>query len=195
MIRDFLTLLYGVALALGLGVASVVWATNRLPMLGQLEIQGWSANPAVGSANPDPYSQAFFARSGGLPLAAAEGLTFTRHKDDAGETLEARCSYLVKGGTPSARRWTLLVLRGGRPYSATDAVMPAAAHSRGILRLPDGSFEIRIAPSPQPGNWINAGATGPFTLALSLYDTAIASDTGLSELRMPAVSKLECAGG
>ena len=71
MIRELSTLLYGVALALVLGIGSAVWATGHYPLFGELEINGWNANPGVGADSPDPYSQAYFARSGGLPLAAA----------------------------------------------------------------------------------------------------------------------------
>ena len=147
MIRDLFTLLYGICLALGLGIGSAVWATNQLPALGELDIGGWSANPGIGGSNPDPYSQAYFSRSGGLPLAAAEGLTFLRRADDGGEPLVAECSYVMRGNTPGARRWTLQVLHDGLPYSAGED-LPVSAHSRGILRDANGAFEIAIAPFP-----------------------------------------------
>jgi hypothetical protein len=160
-----------------------------------MDIDGWLANPGIGGSNPDPYSQAYFSRSGGLPLAAAEGLAFRRHTDDAGEPLDGGCSYLVKGNTPNARRWTLQVLRDDLPISPADDSIPVSAHSHGILRGPDGEFEIRIAPLPQPGNWIHAGLSGKFSLELSLYDTSVASNTGLSELHMPSVTRLGCING
>ncbi|GAB4361090.1 MAG: DUF1214 domain-containing protein [Oricola sp.] len=195
MIRDLLALIYGTALALGLGVGSAIWATDRLPALGAMNIDGWSANPGIGESNPDPYSRAYFSRSGGLPLAAAEGLTFIRRADDNGDALDATCVYAVTGETPSARRWTLQVLRNGLPYAVDDPAIPVSTHSRGILRRQDGSFDIRIGRLPQPGNWLYAGPSGPFALSLSLYDTAVASDTGLTKLSMPAIRKLECARG
>lgn len=195
MIRDLSTLLFGAAVALLLGIVSAVWATARYPLLGELEINGWNANPSVGANSPDPYSQAFFARSGGLPLAAAEGLAFVRGSDDDGDALNARCTYAVEGDTPGARLWTLTVLRDGEPVQPPETGIPVTLHSGAILRFRDGDFDIRIAPLPQPGNWLYAGASGPFQLALSLYDTSIASDTGLSDLRMPAISKLGCVNG
>jgi hypothetical protein len=195
MIRDLFTLLYGVCLALGLGIGSAIWATDRPPVLGELVIGGWAANPGIGGDNPDPYSQAYFSRSGGLPLAAAEGLAFTRRADDGGDMLDAACSYLVEGSTPNARRWTLQVLRDGLPYSTTEEGVPVSAHSLGVLREHGGTFAIRIAAVPQPGNWVYAGPSGAFSLVLSLYDTSVANNTGLNELRMPAVTKLGCANG
>ncbi len=195
MIRDLLTMLYGVALALGLGIASAVWATNQLPLLGVMDIDGWTANPAIGGDHPDPYSQAYFSRSGGLPLAASEGLTFIRRADDAGEPFDAGCVYDIVGETPNARRWTLEVLRHGFPYSIEAPGIPVGLYSRNIVRFRDGTFRIRVAPRPQPGNWIYAGSSGPFALSLSLYDTSVASDTGLSDLRMPKVTRAGCIHG
>ncbi|MAS03252.1 MAG: DUF1214 domain-containing protein [Ahrensia sp.] len=193
MIRELSTLLYGVALALVLGIGSAVWATGHYPLFGELEINGWDANPGVGADSPDPYSQAYFARSGGLPLAAAEGVAFVRNADDDGGTLNARCIYAVEGDTPGARLWTLTVLRGGEPLQAPTEGTPVALHSRSILRFRSGDFDIRIAPLPQPGNWLYAGSSGPFALGLSLYDTSIGSDTGLTDLRMPSIKNLGCS--
>lgn len=192
MIRELSSLLYGVILALVLGIGSAVWATGRYPLLGEIEINGWGANPGVGANSPDPYSQAFFARSGGMPLAAGEGLAFIRETDDDGETLNARCTYLIEGDTPGARLWTLTVLQDGLPMRPVGDGVPVALHSSSILRFTGGDFGIRIAPLPQPRNWLFAGASGPFALALSLYDTSITSDTGLSGLRMPSVRNLGC---
>lgn len=195
MIRDLFVLLYASALALGLGVASAVWATNQLPALSTLEIDGWIANPAVGQSDPDPYSQAYFSRTGGLPLAAAEGLSFVRKADDEGNLLDATCIYAVAGETPAAKHWTLHVMKDGLPLATDGAAIPTGTHSGGIVRSRDGTFLIRIARLPQPENWIFPGPSGPFALRLTLYDTAVASDTGLSKLHMPAVRKVECARG
>ncbi|MFZ2101675.1 MAG: DUF1214 domain-containing protein [Oricola sp.] len=195
MIREFLTMLYGVALALGLGIFSAVWATNQLPLVGLLEIDGWTANPGVGGDQPDAYSQAYFSRSGGLPLAAAEGLTFLRNADDNGNPLDATCLYRISGDTPAARRWTLQVTHDGFPYTIEQPDIPVSMHSHGVLRGANGAFDIRIAPRPQPGNWIYAGPSGPFGLSLTLYDTAVASDTGLRDMHMPSVLRLECFHG
>lgn len=195
MFRDLLSMLLGVAVALVLGIGSAVWATNRLPFVGVMEVDGWSANTTLGGNSPDPYSQAHYARSGGLPLAAAEGLTFLRRADDDGDTLDANCTYVIAGNTPVARRWTLEVLHGGLPEAPGEDGLPRALHSHGIIRAADGSFTIRAAPVPQPGNWLFAGRSGSYTLALSLYDTSVASDTGLVELSMPSVRRRECGNG
>ena len=195
MIRELSTLLFSVALALVLGIGSAVWASGQMVLLGELEINDWRASSGIGADSPDPYVQAYYSRSGGLPLAKAEGLAFIRQTDESGDGLNARCTYVIEGDTPGARLWTLYVLRDDAPLDAPEAGIPTALHSGSILRFSDGDFDVRIAPLPQPRNWLYAGASGPFALALSLYDTAIASDTGLSELRMPEVRKLGCTNG
>ena len=137
-------------------------------------------------------SQASLFR-GGFDLAAAEGVAFVRNADDNGDTLNARCIYAVDGDTPGARLWTLTVLSGGEPLQPPAEGTPVALHSRSILRFRSGDFDIRIAPLPQPGNWLYAGSSGPFALGLSLYDTSIGSDTGLTDLRMPSIKNLGCS--
>jgi hypothetical protein len=192
MIRDLFSIVLGVALALALGIYSAVKATEGLPPLGKLQIGAWIAHPSVGGNKPDPYTQAWLSRSGSLPLAAAEGLQFTAENDGTGRALDASCTYSIAGDSPAARRWTLYILRGGIPFTIDTPGIPFTLHSRGVVRSANGSFHISVAPAPQPGNWIYAGPDGPFVLSLTLYDTTIASDTGLSEITMPTVKRERC---
>ena len=187
MLRELLSYIYGSVLALGLGIASAVWATDHLPFFGEMRIGDWTAYPSVGRADPDPYTRAYLARTGALPLAAAEGIAFEMHADSQGRPLNAACNYNIVGKTPSARRWTLRIERGGLAYDAGDPALPVSLHSRGLLHAQDGTFDIGVSPIPVPGNWLYTGPDGPFSLVLTLYDTTIASDIGLTKLTMPEV--------
>lgn len=195
MIRDGISIGYAVTLAFILGVSSAVWATAGLPFYGELEVNGWRAHPSVGGDDPDPYSTAFLARSGRFQLAAAEGLQFISREDLDGEALDGACIYLIKGNTPVTRLWTLQVVRDGVPFNSPAHGIPVSTHSQALIRDEDGLFRIVISPTPSPGNWIYAGRDGPFRLILTLYDTAIASSRGLSEVIMPAVERVDCADG
>jgi hypothetical protein len=136
-----------------------------------------------------------FAHTGIAPLAAAEGLSFTLRADIEGRPLNAACRYRVSGTTPPSRAWTLRVQRGGIPYSVSKPDLAVAAHSQGLVRQGDGEIAIAVSPVPVPGNWIYAGPDGPFSLVMTLYDTAIASDTGLTTMTMPAVTLEVCGDG
>jgi hypothetical protein len=87
------------------------------------------------------------------------------------------------------------VQRGGIPYSVSKPDLAVAAHSQGLVRQGDGEIAIAVSPVPVPGNWIYAGPDGPFSLVMTLYDTAIASDTGLTTMTMPAVTLEVCGDG
>ena len=192
MVRELLSYVYGSAVALILGIATAVWATERLPFFGELQIGDWTAFPSVGRADPDPYTRAYLARTGALPLAIAEGIAFEMHADSEGRPLNAACHYLIVGKTPTTRRWTIRVERTGPAYDASKPALPVSLHSRGLLHQVDGSLAIRVSPIPEPGNWLYTGPDGPFKLVLTLYDTTIASDIGLTELTMPEVKFEGC---
>ncbi|TCD14106.1 DUF1214 domain-containing protein [Oricola cellulosilytica] len=195
MIRDAISISYAVILAFVLGVWSAVWATADLPFYSELQVNGWRAHPSVGGDNPDPYSTAFLARSGRFQLAAAEGLQFISREDSDGEALDGACIYRISGNTPLTRLWTLQVVRDGVPIDSAALGIPVSTHSQALVRDRDGFFGIVISPTPRPGNWIYPGPNGPFRLILTLYDTAIASSRGLSEIVMPTVERVDCDSG
>jgi hypothetical protein len=195
MFRDLALILYSVTLALVLGATSAIRATDALPFFGDLTLGAWSAHPNVGGDGRDPYTTAWLARTGSLPLAAAEGLEFGASVDNAGRSLDAACTYEIAGGSPPARLWTVRVMRGDVPFTIEAPGITTGTNSRSVLRRDDGYFEIRISPYPQPVNWIYAGPDGPFSVSFRLYDTAIASDTGLAKVDMPSIVRIGCADG
>ncbi|WP_131115818.1 DUF1214 domain-containing protein [Lichenihabitans psoromatis] len=158
--------------ALGLGATYV--ACIGQPVVGAVHSGVWTAWPAAGSTQPDPYAKAIFAKHGRIPLAAASGLQFLATTDQDGAALTARCTYSVAGPTPVAQFWTLTLLdpRGGLPdQSPTPPLVRAGFTSAELLRGADGGFTIKVARAARPGNWLPAPATGRFILMLSFYDT------------------------
>ncbi|WDR02740.1 hypothetical protein PSQ19_00400 [Devosia algicola] len=45
----------------------------------------------------------------------------------------------------------------------------------------------------EPLNWLELKGTGPFSLALTLYDTVAASGLSSAEVALPAISKVGCS--
>jgi hypothetical protein len=43
-----------------------------------------------------------------------------------------------------------------------------------------------------PGNWLEIEGTGPFTLALTLYDAVVFSGANTAIEAMPAIEKVAC---
>ena len=184
------------ALALGgvLGLASADWATRGGYPFGGVQVGAWTAWPRAGAAKADPYTRAVNARRGEIPLAVGEGLLLTAASDDAGQALDATCTYRIGGGTPPARAWTLTVAGRGLRDPGRAAVREGFTSTE-VLRSADGRFTVVLGPEVQPGNWLpSPRASGPVRLALRLYDTPVAASVGsLDRSTVPAITRLGCA--
>ena len=194
MLKNALLTLLALAIAIGLGGGSVWYTLDAQSGAGAIRIGPWTAFPDIGTLDADPYSQARVARQGALTLGRAEGLSFIAETDSRGEDLLRECSYTIEGGFPTARFWTLYVadqaldpIASGRPHRAV-------LHSHEILRQPDNSSVITVAPNAAPGNWLPISGAGPLRFVMNFYDTPIAASTGLSDVKLPTIVRTGCNG-
>jgi hypothetical protein len=176
-----------------LGLATTYVVLQKGAGFNQIKIGPWTIAPKNGSADIDPYARAKLARTGEIAMAHAEGLSFLARRDSDGHNLEPNCDYVVSGPMPDSRAWSLtLVTRSGALVDN-----PAKRYgftSDEILRAADGTFEISIARSAHPGNWLPVATPQPFDLMLRLYDTLL--DFGASKLddkALPRITKGDCA--
>ena len=132
------------------------------------------------------------AREGVLALGRAEGLTFVAERDSDGDALRRECTYTIEGAFPTARFWTLYAADQSLDAIQTGRPRPAALHSYEILRRPDNSATISAGSHPAPGNWLLVPGSGTLYLVLTFYDTPIASSTGLSDVRLPRITRGSC---
>lgn len=190
-LRLLIDLLFAAVVALLVGVLSAWYAVDRSRAFGSLSIGEWTAWPSAGRPDIDPYSAAMLVRTGEIPLGASEGLAFTAKTDSGGTPLTGRCSYLVVGQTPGARVWTLTAYDGEGHLMANPAERPSF-QSRQIVRRPDGRFEIAVARTPAPGNWLPIGTNEAFSLVLRLYDSALASEAAVGDQTMPRIIRGAC---
>lgn len=191
MIQRIVFFLIVIAIAIGGGTASVWYVLRAQEGIGALTVGDWTAFPAIGTPDADPYAKARIARDGILPLGRAEGLAFIADRDSAGGRLRRDCDYRVEGVTPTARFWTLVA--ADETLAALDhGGRAAAVQSRQIMRAADNSFAIAVGPHPAPGNWIRIGGAGPLALVLTLYDTPVTGGSGLGEFELPQVLRTGC---
>jgi hypothetical protein len=187
-----LPLAYVIALGAGLGLLSARYAVADRPWLGRVQIGAWTSWPNSGARDIDPYMRAYMARGVHLPLGAGEGLELIARTDDAGQTLDARCRYLVTGVTPPARGWSLGATdSAGRPLQA--AIERESFTDAEIVRGEGGGMRIMLATTPEAGNWLPLPPGGRFQIRLRLYDTPISSHAG--ELRpqaLPRIARVDC---
>ena len=191
-VRLLIGTLFTLLIAAAVGLGATYFALERNTAFGALRIGSWTAFPKTGTLDADPYARASIARSGQLPVALGDGVSFVAKSDDAGRPLDGRCEVVLSGVTPAARFWTLtlyspdgvLVSNGVRRHGFT---------SEEIVRRSDGSFIITAAPHAEAGNWLPTGGVDHYQLLLRFYDTAVgvATKTG-RELPMPSINTEAC---
>ena len=184
--------LFAFAIAAVVGLGATYFALTRGAAFGALTIGSWTARPKTGTADADPYARATIARTGQLPVALGDGVSFTAQTDDSGKLLDGRCDVVLSGVTPAARFWTLTLYNteGGL---VANSIERFGFSSQEIVRHADGSFEIVVAPRANPGNWLPAGGIERYALVLRFYDTAVGVSTKAGrELPMPAITNRSC---
>ena len=143
--------LFALVVAAAVGLGATYLALTRGAAFGALTIGSWTAWPKTGTADADPYARATIARTGQLPVALGDGVSFTAQTDDSGKLLDGRCDIVLSGVTPAARFWTL-TLYNGEGGLVSNSVERYGFSSQEILRHADGSFDIVVAPRASPGN-------------------------------------------
>ncbi|MCW6507509.1 DUF1214 domain-containing protein [Hyphomicrobiales bacterium BP6-180914] len=191
-----LMLVLAVLAAIGTGMivgAGLTRLSTRTEAIGSVGQGPWRLLVDAGTPAINPYLRAYFARTGQVPLAAAQGLTAVARRDSAGRLLKRNCAYRVTGPVPPALFWTLEAAdTHGVPFET-----PARRQSftsEDILRDSTGKFAIQIAPRVQSGNWSPIAGSGPFLLVLRLYETPM-SGAGLPishDMAFPTVEPLSC---
>lgn len=190
--RLLLGTLFALVVAAVVGLGATYFALSRDAVVGGLTIGSWTAWPKTGTVDADPYQRASIARSGRLPLALGDGLTFLARSDDKGRPLDGRCIVTLSGITPVARFWTL-TLYNRQGELVANAVRRHGFTSEEIVRHTDGSFDIVVAPRAHPGNWLPTGGIERYILAMRFYDTAVGVSTKEGrEIPMPMVQTRSC---
>ena len=190
--RLLLGSLFALAVAALVGLGATYLALTRGAAFGSLTIGAWTAWPKTGTVDADPYARATFARTGQLPVALGDGVSFTTQTDDGGKILDGRCDVMLSGITPAARFWTL-TLYNVEGQLVANSVSRYGFTSQEIVRNADGSFEIEVSPRASAGNWLPTGGVERYALVLRFYDTAVGVSTKAGrEVPMPAVTTRRC---
>jgi hypothetical protein len=191
-VRLLIGTLFAFVVAAAVGLGATYLALTRGAAFGALTIGSWTAWPKTGTSDADPYARATIARTGQLPVALGDGVSFTAQTDDNGKLLDGRCDVVLSGVTPAARFWTL-TLYNVEGELVANSVNRYGFSSQEIVRHADGSFDILVTPRANPGNWLPTGGVERYALVLRLYDTAVGVSTKAGrEVPMPAVETRSC---
>ena len=190
--RLLLGTLFILLVAAAVGLGATYYALTRGVGFGGLTIGSWTAYAETGTTDADPYARASIARSGRLPLALGDGITFRAKTDDNNRPLDGRCDVVLNGITPAARFWTLTLynVSGGL---VANAVQRYGFTSEEIVRRANGHFSIVVAPRANPGNWLPTGGIEHYVLAMRFYDTSVGVATKEGrEIPMPTITTRNC---
>ncbi|MBI1402433.1 MAG: DUF1214 domain-containing protein [Porphyrobacter sp.] len=186
-------LVLGSAIGLGSALAMAgLWPSRGALAFGDVDVDGWRSDFAIGSEAADPYTRARVARHGLLALAKSEAVYFTRATDDAGRPLREGCRYRLSGGTMPAGWWSV-TLYDARSMLADNT---DGAASIDASRAGTGPWEALIADHRSTGaaHWISSRNAGTFDLTLRLYmpEPALLAQPSKT-LVPPRVERLDCA--
>ncbi|WP_312798140.1 DUF1214 domain-containing protein [Tianweitania sp.] len=194
MLKTVLLVGLTLAIALGGGAGSVLYALNHSASFGAIRVGPWVAFPDVGTPDADPYMQARYAREGSLALGRAEGVEFRASVDTQNQPLSIQCRYAVEGETPPARFWTLYATDENQVALKGIGERAAATSSLAILREAETTrFVVEVGAEPASGNWLPVSGTGSMQLVLTLYDTPLANRSA-SDTNLPAIRRIACDG-
>lgn len=179
---------------IGLGMISVWYMIERGSALTTVHVGSWRQWTSSGTIGADPYTLAYMARSGRLPMTATNALYFTASEDENGSTLYGNCDYLVDGKPLDTDWWSLAAYRrDGRPV--LNSSHSAFVNSTSVLRQATGGYQVTLAAKARPGNWIETGGHEPVVLMLRLYGIHASKDTQRStsiEQNLPVIRRLDC---
>lgn len=180
-----------VAFAIGVGAA---WFLSGAAWMRTGEGPGpWKTSRGTGDATAGGLHRALVARTGLWALPASEVVYFRALTDDEGQPLSRNCVYEIAGqGDPPTRWWSISLYRDhfwvdnpGDRYSYSTTT---------VTRAPDGGWRVRVAATPQAGDWLPMGGKdGLFLLSYRLYqpDPSVAANPAATPL--PGVRRLSCA--
>lgn len=181
-----------VALTLGLGSAWYMIAEGSPLTTGH--IGPWSIWYSAGNPTPDPYTRAYQARIGRLPITTTNALYFYASTDGTGRSLRSDCDYIIEGRPINAMWWSLALYDGTGRLIANKARRHAFSRND-VLRRPDGTFRIALAPTARPDNWLPSGDRESLQLVLRIYGPRHFNDAiqgRLLERRLPTITKGDC---
>jgi hypothetical protein len=166
--RSFVRFVFYLGLGAFIGLGSAWYVLENGISLDRVRMGPWVLRTDAGQPVADPYTSAYIARSGHIPLRLEGAMYFTATTASDGRELSGACSYVVSGPAPSGAWWSLslhdpdggLVENPARRYSFTSTT---------VFPENDGSFVISVAPRARAGNWLPAGSDGPFVLMLRIH--------------------------
>jgi hypothetical protein len=201
------------------GVFSAISVIRSGWLPERIQIGQWFHYSTLSTRAPDPYTRAFLADQGQIPLDFAEGISLYALQDANAEPLTGSCTYLISGIVPLARAWTISILSpdGGNLEAALNSSFPTPQgtwrrsgmssaemimHKKEAIeknnqedkKWEHAFFQVGLAATVQSGNWLPILAEERFMVALTLYDPIThTSAHHIPADSLPKIERVRCS--
>jgi hypothetical protein len=184
------------ALSIALGLFSAYQAVRSGFAGGDVSNGPWRTSLVTGSPDADLYTRARVAVGGLLALAPSETVYWTAERDGEGRPLDARCDYRVVGEELPARWWSVTLYAADQFLTENEAGRYSFSQTT-LAREPGGPWTILVSSESTSGavNWLpsgRAGAAGPFSLTLRLYNPQPPVYQQPAAIALPSIQREAC---
>ncbi len=184
-----------ILLAFFTGFGSAWYMIEKGTPLTRHKFGVWHNWHTQGTVNSDPYTKAYIARSGRLPLNAKYAQYFKATTDDDGNRLTSSCSYIMQG-QPIASDWWSIGLYDSNSNVVFNKAERYAFNSKNIARLENGGYIIQVSPFARPDNWLPSEKAGKLTVLIRVYGIQASDDTNSGNVisaSLPSIKRIGCS--
>lgn len=182
----------GIVIAgIAIGVGSLYGIVRNMSDLAYVTNGPWSTSLTIGSREAGPYLRLSIALGGLLALHRDEAIYYNAVTDSAGELLDGRCSYQVRGRALPARWWSITVY-GADHYMISNKDNVYSISPSNIVTADDGSFNFVVGPERNGANWVSTGNAEQFALTLRLYNAGKEVAADPAGIELPSIVKESC---
>jgi len=190
-VRSFIQFIVYMTIGVALGLGSTWYVLESGISLDAVRVGAWTVRTEAGQPIADPYTSAYVARIGHIPLNIEEAAYFFSNQDDEGKPLDRACTYSLTGPNLQSAWWSVsahlpdgnVIANPARRYSFTHAT---------LLFDEDETFRLTVSPEAQAGNWLPTAGTGPFILILRLHGPAPDYVRAPETTPVPAIERERC---
>lgn len=169
----------------------ITWLSVGVQPPGGISDGPWQTNLTIGDARADPYTRTTVALHGLFALGHSETIYYTAQTDSAGDPLEGRCRYELRGGNINARWWSVTAY-GPDDYLIANAANRYSVSNLTVAHRTDGTFFFAVGGRGQGGDWIATGK-GRFSLTLRLYNPGPEIAFDPEHAALPTITKAGCS--
>lgn len=190
--RSFVQFIVYMTLGVALGLGSTWYVLENGISLDAVEMGAWTVRTEAGQPIADPYTSAYVARIGHIPLKVEEAIYFYATGDDEGITLDGKCTYSLTGPNLNSAWWSIsahlpdgaVIPNRARRYSFTHA---------SLLFDEDETYRLMVSPQAQPSNWLPSTDSSSFVLVLRLHGPAPDYIKTPETIPVPAIERETCS--